>query len=216
MFSKHVLTFLAVGTLWLNVSAAPTGDLQPNRPLGSKIFPTNNAIPAVIPGGAPVEPRELPRSFSALSYRDLTFVFSVVVRGTTVPGVVDITPEGPALLPYSPQTPALAPGPGPGPGLMSKLKSKVVKCFGEFPRSFSALSAYRDLTFVFSRVVWALIINCEETGGSEQPVNNISCIQSAEPAERWNSHLDDPDPSVGPSPGQILRNSLDDGLYLHN
>ena len=110
-------------------------------------------------------------------------------------------------------------GPGPGPGLMSKLKSKVVKCLGEFPRSFSALSAYRDLTFVFSRVVWALIINCEETGGSEQPVNNITCIQSAEPAERWNSHSDDPDPSVGPSPGKRFActwNSLGDGLDLHN
>ena len=64
-----------------------------------------------------------------------------------------------------------------------------------------------------------LIVNCEETGGSEQPVNNITCIQSAEPAERWNSRSNDPDPSVGPSPGKIfacVQNSLGDRLYLHN
>ena len=57
-----------------------------------------------------------------------------------------------------------------------------------------------------------------ETGGAEQPVNVVTCLQSAEPAERWNSHSDDPDPSVGLSPGKIfacVRNSLGDRLYLH-
>ena len=91
-----------------------------------------DADPFAHPAGAG---GELPRSFSALSYRDLTSVFSVV----------ELVPPAPALEPEPP-------APAPAPGLMSKLKSKVGKCLGELPRSFSALS-YRDLTFVFSKVV---------------------------------------------------------------
>ena len=173
MFSKAVLTLLAIGALSINVLAIPIpihshrdSHLQKDQetPGASSsntdpsIYddprnydPADQALMNIHNGGNPShianshppniggnlgaiseedhsheEGGELPRSFSAISYRDPTFVFSV------------IEPAPPA----------------PAPGLMSKLKSKVGKCLGELPRSFSVLS-YRNLTFVFSRVVWA-------------------------------------------------------------
>ena len=120
MFSKAVLTFLAIGALCLNASAAPipTKDkfagsgfrsprdsLSAPKALRPETSPPSNQpnrdsapppVPALPPQvqspspapGTPVqrEPRVrtdrecgLPRSFSrALSYRDLTFAFSIV------------------------------------------------------------------------------------------------------------------------------------------
>ena len=106
MFSKAVFTFLAIGALWVNVLAAPIptivtrangGGYSPlpsydasenSRPSTPSSF---DPRPLVLAGNHPVpspeESRskwkkfaiagELPRSFSALPYRDLTFVFSV-------------------------------------------------------------------------------------------------------------------------------------------
>ena len=73
----------------------------------------------------------MPRSFSTLSYRNLTFVFSVADPPDHRVSFLNLSPKG-------------TPTPTPTP----KWKS-ILNCFGELPRSFSALS-YRDLTFVFS------------------------------------------------------------------
>ena len=124
MFSKVVLAFLAIGALWVNVSAIPIPtdpDFYPPSRAHPYIYPPdteilNNPVPPYTarpiarplpstpqssinrplpPVPVPGPPRplpspppkagpskgELPQSFSALSYRDLTFVFSVVVEG---------------------------------------------------------------------------------------------------------------------------------------
>ena len=100
MFSKHILTFLAIGTLCVNVSATPI-------PISFSFLRRPGSKPEVGPSGKPgpepdvkpgLEPGvnpdlksgptwkdkakyggELPQSFSALSYRNLTFAFSVVI-----------------------------------------------------------------------------------------------------------------------------------------
>ena len=98
MFSKAVLTFLAIGALWLNVSAIPIPPFPPNPfkdPTGrldiSAPFTSHTQRPPTWYGYEDEDPApqpkrkssllmwggELPRSFSALSYRHLTFVFSV-------------------------------------------------------------------------------------------------------------------------------------------
>ena len=74
MFSKAVLTFLAIGALSVNVSATPIS-ISPRSPvpdmqLGEKIA------------------SELPRLFIAPSYRHLTFVSSVV--GATAVGATGL------------------------------------------------------------------------------------------------------------------------------
>ena len=106
MFSKAVLTFLAIGALWLNVSAIPVFYSKEGRPSstssptgsnsdspGSRFSEYSNPGLNVDP---PPQPRrkkwvmpagELPRSFSALSYRHLTFIFSVV-GGTIIAAAI--------------------------------------------------------------------------------------------------------------------------------
>ena len=74
MFSKAVLTFLAIGALWVNVSAAPVRGLDlsyelggslprnPFQPLRPAPSPIDQVATATIPGSAGFA-RELPRSF---------------------------------------------------------------------------------------------------------------------------------------------------------
>ena len=106
MLSKAIITFLAIGALWVNVLATPiparlerTGE-DSHSSLSSSPSPPpsyddpNDPVsqnPGLLAVELPPRPNleessskgkklaiyggELPRSFSALSYRDLTFVF---------------------------------------------------------------------------------------------------------------------------------------------
>ena len=118
IFSKAVLTFLAIGALWVNVSAAPVPALlepdpgSPNRSIDVDMVRTNQATSVVIPKSA--LRCGLPRSFSVLSYRDLTFVFSVA---DPPPGY------GESFLDL-------------GPAQKSRWES-FLDCFCELPRLFS-------------------------------------------------------------------------------
>ena len=82
MFSKAIITFLAIGALWVNVLAAPipvgvhfAEDPEAGRPPSFEEDPEPGLNWKLIAGLAGCK---LPRSFPALSYRDLTFAFSVV------------------------------------------------------------------------------------------------------------------------------------------
>ena len=107
MFSKTSLAFLVIGALWVNVSAIPIPADGPPDEYGLGGMPVlhyNDPYaypPSARPGDMPGPPNqglrvnkkllywgELPRSFSALSYRDLTFVFSVVAGGLVGTGII--------------------------------------------------------------------------------------------------------------------------------
>ena len=70
MFPKLILTSLAIGALSVNALAIP---IAPRSPLGFGPFG-----------------RELPRSFSALRYRDLTFLSAVMDAMMIVPQVAGL------------------------------------------------------------------------------------------------------------------------------
>ena len=128
MFSKAVITFLAIGALWVNVLATPIpagwgragkdpysrppalyseseGSPPTTPPTSYADTDSHMSNPGVLAIGPPPQPNleessskgkklaiyggELPRSFSALSYRDLTFVFSV--GGGLVTGSIGAT-----------------------------------------------------------------------------------------------------------------------------
>ena len=88
MFSKAVLTFLAIGVLSVNVSATPV-PADPRFPVSKMSKDTEIG-------------RELPRSFPALSYRHLTFVFSVV--GARELSALVGTGPVPSSYPHNPPT----------------------------------------------------------------------------------------------------------------
>ena len=106
MFSKTSLAFLVIGALWVNVSAIPIpADGPPDgyelSALPGLSYDGRTQTPSVHLGDTAGSPSqglgvnkkllywsELPRSFSALSYRDLTFVFSVVGGGLLGTGLL--------------------------------------------------------------------------------------------------------------------------------
>ena len=95
MFSKAVLTFLTIGALWVNVSAIPIPVDSPPGPSSGGSRPTRGLFGVSVDSLQKHKGQigELPRSFSALSYRDLTFVFSVAF----VAGLGTLTAAGLAL-----------------------------------------------------------------------------------------------------------------------
>ena len=80
MFSKAVLTLLAIAALSVNVSATPIPIVPHYLPLKTEIVEKRGMFGSGMDKSTKLA-RELSRSFSAPSYRDLTFTFSVVGAG---------------------------------------------------------------------------------------------------------------------------------------
>ena len=81
MFSKAVLTLLTIGALSVNVSATPIPIAPRSLPLDTEMVEKRGVFGTTGMDKSTKIARELSRSFSALSYCDLTFVFSVVGVG---------------------------------------------------------------------------------------------------------------------------------------
>ena len=137
MFSKAVPTFLAIGALWLNVSAAPIPPIMlSDSPPGTQLL--NSRSDAQL-----------------INSRPGTQLFHELFQNSGLSADAHSHSARPESEPPRPESGVLPNSetwygheyedPAPQP----KRKSSLLMWGGELPRSFSALS-YRHLTFVFS------------------------------------------------------------------
>ena len=142
MFSKAVITFLAIGALWVNVSAIPI----PAR--GGLRFQSFSVFESPPTHGTPGSNSPSPRP-SSVSGTETTEI-SPPAHGT--PGSNSPSPGSPSVSGTEtteishPEQLGIEIPPPPDSGLKRK---NLAMYGGELPRSFSALS-YHNLTFVFS------------------------------------------------------------------
>ena len=163
MFSKAVFTFLAIGALWVNISAIPIPievRASPPNPIAVLVNPTPGHVHFVEPLSEPSSVgtgrrptpsglRPVPSGYPPIPSKK---------RPRPVPG---LSLQGPGPVPGpSSQGPRPVPGPPSDPfhGFVAGRKTLPPGMYGgEFPRSFSALS-YHDLTFVFSVAIGATVL----------------------------------------------------------